>query len=254
MPTEFKASIITTCKGRLHHLRATLPNMLSQQCDFPYEVIVVDYGCPDNTFDWCVQLNDSRLLVIRVEDDVAEFNLSRARNCGATHAAGRILAFVDADVFISSNWLSVVCDQLRNHGLATVKYVARNGWECCGSCAVRADVYHAVRGYDEAFHGWGSEDNDFYRRCSRVTTTGNYNPQWVMAIRHDHADRHRYYGTADIWASNTANARLMNDTSRQVNREGYGQCTAQVFRGAQSSVSYSPVQFRGPRQRMRIRV
>ena len=37
------ASIIVPCKGRLHHLRRTLPNMLAQRCEFAYEVIVVDW-------------------------------------------------------------------------------------------------------------------------------------------------------------------------------------------------------------------
>ena len=57
-----RASIITTCKGRLHHLRRTLPCMLAQGCDFAYEVVVVDFGCPQGTFDFCRGL-DVRNLV-----------------------------------------------------------------------------------------------------------------------------------------------------------------------------------------------
>ncbi len=41
-----KFSIITTCKGRLEHLKQTLPAMLAQKDS---EVIVVDYSCPHGT-------------------------------------------------------------------------------------------------------------------------------------------------------------------------------------------------------------
>ena len=41
-------SIVTTCKGRLHHLRRSLPRFLAQPNT---EVIVVDYDCPDGTSD-----------------------------------------------------------------------------------------------------------------------------------------------------------------------------------------------------------
>ena len=39
-------SIITTCKGRLDHLKQTLPAMLAQA---DAEVIVVDFSCPQDT-------------------------------------------------------------------------------------------------------------------------------------------------------------------------------------------------------------
>ena len=41
-----KFSIITTCMGRLDHLKQTLPRLLEQpDC----EVIVVDWSCPQDT-------------------------------------------------------------------------------------------------------------------------------------------------------------------------------------------------------------
>lgn len=75
-------SIITTCKGRLEHLRQTLPKMLAQQYSSRFEVIVVDYDCPDETYRWCVELKDRRLIGARVLTDAENFNLSRANKRG----------------------------------------------------------------------------------------------------------------------------------------------------------------------------
>jgi glycosyltransferase involved in cell wall biosynthesis len=104
-PPRPVASVIVPCKGRLHHLRRTLPNMLAQQCDFGYEVIVVDYSCPQETYDWCCGLNVRNLTVLKVLDDAESFNHSRCRNCGACNAVGSVLAFVDADVRLEPDWL-----------------------------------------------------------------------------------------------------------------------------------------------------
>ena len=98
-----EASIVVTCKGRLHHLRRTLPSMLAQCCPFAFEVIVVDFGCPQGTFDWCRGLDVRNLVALKVLDDTDDFHLSRARNCGASVAQGRCLrlaafALVVADV------------------------------------------------------------------------------------------------------------------------------------------------------------
>ena len=44
-----KFSIVTTCKGRLAHLKQSLPAMLAQD---GAEVVVVDYCCPERAGDW----------------------------------------------------------------------------------------------------------------------------------------------------------------------------------------------------------
>ena len=42
-------SAIVTCKGRLEHLKQTLPLLMAMPDS---EVIVVDYDCPDRSGDW----------------------------------------------------------------------------------------------------------------------------------------------------------------------------------------------------------
>ena len=74
-------AFVTTCKGRLHHIRQTLPRFLAEK---PDEVIVVDYGCPDMAGDW-VEENHPAAKVVRVTDD-PEFCAARARNMGGRAA------------------------------------------------------------------------------------------------------------------------------------------------------------------------
>ncbi len=75
-------SVVTTCKGRLEHLRATLPHLM----DLPdCEVVVVDYDCPERSGDW-VRAEYPSAIVAKVEASPL-FNVSHARNVGAAAAS-----------------------------------------------------------------------------------------------------------------------------------------------------------------------
>jgi glycosyltransferase involved in cell wall biosynthesis len=86
-------AFVTTSKGRLNHIKETLPLMAAQN---PDEIIVVDYGCPDGTGDW-VEANFPVVKVVRIDDDPG-FCVSRARNRGAAKSACDLICFIDADI------------------------------------------------------------------------------------------------------------------------------------------------------------
>ena len=69
---------VTTCKGRLDHLKQTLPLMAAVE---DARCVVVDYGCPQGSGRW-VQEHFPQVQVEFVTDD-DEFCLARARNIGA---------------------------------------------------------------------------------------------------------------------------------------------------------------------------
>ena len=73
-----RLSIVTTCKGRLHHLRESLPTFLAQpDC----ETIVVDFDCPDRTAEVVArEFPAARLVALK---DEPHFDIDRARNAGA---------------------------------------------------------------------------------------------------------------------------------------------------------------------------
>jgi glycosyltransferase involved in cell wall biosynthesis len=227
-------SVIVPCKGRLHHLRRTLPAMLAQDCSFPFEIIVVDFGCPQGTFDWCKSLDVWKLIALKVLDDTGTFHLSRARNCGASLARGKVLAFVDADVFLDEKWLRLASRPLfaRRAGLGTIAGGLGVNWGRYGTCIVSAEVFHAVRGYDEGLRGWGPEDADFCSRCVKQTAFAPFNPFLLTPIEHGDEERARYQPDRNIGLSNTRNWAYLGQRQGIVNPHGYGQGEFMIARGS----------------------
>ena len=89
-------SIITACKGRLEHLKQSLPAMLAQTDS---EVIVVDFSCPEEAASY-VEAHFAKARTIRVEGE-ERFSNWRARNAGASAAKGNYLVFCDADIVLA---------------------------------------------------------------------------------------------------------------------------------------------------------
>jgi hypothetical protein len=237
------ASIVATCKGRLHHLQQALPTMLAQRCPFPYEIVVVDYGCPQQTYQWCQSLNLQQLVTVRVRDNTERFNLARARNCGAAVALGKVLAFVDADMRLHPSWLSVAAEPIlaRRAGLTRVVQQTQR-WDRCGTCAVSTELYHRVRGYDEAVQGWGPEDKDFYRRVTDLAPESRFAGFLLDPITHDDRQRVQHYGDMSIQDSDQRNKQYLQTRAGPVNPQGYGAGHFDVFQGVSPTTAAEPVQ------------
>ena len=224
-------SVITTCKGRLHHLRESLPMMLAQQCSFEYEVIVVDYGCPDGTYDWCRQHENVRLVALRVSGETEFFNLGRARNCGANLSAAPVLAFVDADMLAKPTWLADACGPVVNgtFGMSQVQRHA-GAWDRNGTWAVQACLFHESRGYDEEIEGWGPEDGDICDRVRQHTDSHYYSIELLDPIRHNNIDRTRFYREKSIRKSASRIKQYLAHRAGEVNPNGYGIADVEVAR------------------------
>ena len=186
-----KASLIITCKGRRSQLQRTIPLHLEHAPYFPYEIIVVDYGCPGEAFEWVQQLNHPNVWSIRVKDNVEYFNLSRARNCGAGVATGQFLCFSDADVYPRGPWLQTMVKATEVTGVA----MARPKWKRggCGICCLPADVYRAIRGHDETLEGWGWEDIDLKGRAAVVGAIVFYDAKLLGVIKHSRKSSVQFY-------------------------------------------------------------
>jgi len=97
-----KLSFVTACKGRLEHLKQTLPKRIHPDC----ENIVVDWSCPDNCGDW-VEENYPDVKVIRVPKQ-ATFNHSKSRNVGFSHATGEFICQADADLIVNPSFFELL--------------------------------------------------------------------------------------------------------------------------------------------------
>lgn len=106
-----------------------LPSAMEQE-DVPHEVVVVDDGSADGTFDRLSSIEDPRLRVVRRN---RSSGMAAARNAGLAVARGEWVAFLDDDDVWSPHKLRVQLDAVRATG-ADFAYAA----------AIAVDVHGAV--------------------------------------------------------------------------------------------------------------
>jgi glycosyltransferase involved in cell wall biosynthesis len=99
VPTWNEQKYISKC---LHSLR-------NQARIKPLEVIVVDGGSTDGTVEIAKEYADKVL----VEPDKL---VGAARNIGAKHALGDLLAFIDADTVVATDWVEAIQNGFKDHG------------------------------------------------------------------------------------------------------------------------------------------
>lgn len=181
---------ITTCKGRLAHLKQTLPRVAGQP---GLSCVVVDYSCPDGTAGW-VAANFPQVRVVRVEGERG-FNLSRARNIGAQAADAPWLGFFDADILLDPGFASVLVPRLVTGRFYRPNPVTYQTW---GSIICHRDDFAAVGGYDEAYIGWGGEDDDL---ITALTLAGRqvagFSAALLSEIPHSDEERMRFNAIKD---------------------------------------------------------
>jgi hypothetical protein len=188
-PGDF--TFITTCKGRLEHLKQSLPRMCAQ---IGAKVIVVDYACPDGTADW-VKANFPLVTAMRETTDGA-FILSRARNIGAAAASTPWIMFLDADMLVAENFLDKILSGLNRDHYYRATPQSRQNW---GSVICTREKYLQAGGYDEVYRGWGTEDDDFYDALEwHGATRADFPAELVLEVAHDDALRTRFHGMSMV--------------------------------------------------------
>lgn len=191
-------SFVVTCKGRLDHLRQTLPRMAAQP---NAECIVVDYDCPDGTAAW-VKENCPTVKVVKVEQ-ATRFHAARARNLGARAAAREWLAFLDADVLIEPGFACDLASALRYGHYFRPLPLTR---ETSGSFVCHRGDFFALDGYDETLEGYGGEDNDLYFRLNHFgRRCASFDGKLLRAMPHDDQMRSAHFEIADIELSRRVN-------------------------------------------------
>jgi hypothetical protein len=204
-------SAITTCKGRLEHLKITLPALMA---DPGLEVVVVDYDCPDRASDW-VRASWPGARLVAVEDRPV-FSRSEAKNLGAAAASGEWLVFLDADVLIDQGFAARL-EPLMKPGLFLLAD-PRPG-DLWGAIVVRREDFERLGGFDEAMQGYGSEDVDLLERLMITgVREGRFPSLGMHVITHDEASRTRFHDLKDVQQSSTINGfyrTAKNDLLRQ---------------------------------------
>lgn len=81
-----------------------IESVLRSECEAVVELIVVDDGSSDETLTVLRSIKDPRVLVIHTSNN----GVSSARNTGLRLASGRYVTFIDADDYISTDYLEIL--------------------------------------------------------------------------------------------------------------------------------------------------
>src|SRR6266480_5111911 len=124
-PETLVSIIILNYNGR-EHLGACLSSL--QDLEFPkqqLEIIVVDTGSTDGSLG----LVKARFPSVVLAQNETNLGFSKAANIGAERAKGEYLAFLNNDMRVEKNWLSVLLETAR----------AGEGFACVGSTVLNWD-------------------------------------------------------------------------------------------------------------------
>ncbi len=184
MKNPAKISFCTTCKGRLHHLKETLPQNLKNAAEYPdVEFVILDYDSQDGLGEWIKQnyqteIDSGKIRYARVENK-PHFHMSHAKNMAHRAATGDILCNLDADNIIApgfASWLNTQFTKDPNIYLRIDSPPSRRfrrnkdyvpGKE--GRIALRREDFMYLHGYDEQqYKGWGGEDTNLDERAALV--------------------------------------------------------------------------------------
>lgn len=231
-----KVSFCTSCMGRAHHLKETLPKNIADNAGFPdLEFVIVDYNSKDGLEDWArVALKDhiaSGRVVYLAERSAAWFEKCHAKNIAHCAASGDVLVNIDADNFTGDGYAAFVADFF-SRDPASVLTSKWGQLDIVGKVGMLAASFHKIRGYDELLKGYGTEDVDLARR-GKAAGLAHIRVDWAgqAAIPHGHDVRSaNLEGGESHHDSHKRNVRTIGrrKPGQVINPHGYGR--AAVFR------------------------
>ncbi|MDN5725603.1 MAG: glycosyltransferase family 2 protein [Propionibacteriales bacterium] len=216
-----KLSLCTTCMGRTHHLKETLPRNLADNVDWSrpddVEFIVLDYSSPDDLAEWITtapelkRYRDAGILRFARASGQTTFRHSHAKNMSHALASGDYLCNIDADNYTGVDFAGYLRNIFRrrpNAVVATNRFDSRLNMGlykgCMGRIALSRTNFHLLGGYDESdrFRGWSGEDTDLVLRAARAFMRPVWirDRQYLRVVTHDDSERIRNTDFSDAEA------------------------------------------------------
>lgn len=115
------ASVVIPVKNRVLTIKDAVASALAQNCDFPYNVIVVDNGSTDGTSEVLESIEDNRLVHIRLSGREG-MNIGGCWNTAILNeACGMYAVQLDSDdIYSSESTLQKIVDKFGEDGYAMV--------------------------------------------------------------------------------------------------------------------------------------
>ena len=202
---------VITCKGRLAHLKRSLPLAVKQFGS----IVLVDWDCPDGAGAWASSIPQVHCLNI---EDKPSFHKAAALNIGARAAiqvGATRLVFIDADTLLITP-IRAKLEALDTREIAIARLSEFKYCQLLGFLSCSVGSFQAVGGFNEDYIGWGYEDLDMRLR---LLTNGGcravFLPETDFAtIKHDTELRYKYQ-TDSIVSSAARNRKLFQGKLRE---------------------------------------
>lgn len=160
---EIKISFIIPAYNAEEYIKKSIISILGIK-ESNIEVIVVDDGSKDRTYNIISQIDDSRLIVIKQNNQ----GVSAARNTGMKIAKGKYIAFIDADDYIDTDSYEGIINQIDyNKDLYMFGYKEMNNKE---EKKILLPLKEGIYGKDEA--------QNMCKRLYDNQFSKNYNAQY----------------------------------------------------------------------------
>jgi hypothetical protein len=181
---NIKISFCTTCMDRTHHLKLTIDENLKTFKNYNYEFLILNYNSKDDLDEF---IKNYKNIKYYKTTKPKYFYRSHAKNCIHRAASGDILINLDADNFITDDYIKL---SLISYFICENIVINPNGSDTFGKIVISKKVFYEIGGYDEEFKGYGEEDRDLINRAR------NYGCHYVYTsidnkntIKHDDEER-----------------------------------------------------------------
>ena len=223
-------SFCTTCMGRAHHLKQTLPKNIADNAGADVEFVILDYNSKDDLAEWIWRKMRREMREGKVtfwqEKTAKFFHHSHAKNVAALLARGEIICNLDADNFTGPDYAKYLIDAMGEDGRTAIYHAVVDGQR--GKTTMMKGSFMELRGYDESIQGYGYEDVDIMNRAMihglRVLPAGYTKGR---AIRHSNDERKRNTARKSVWTSNAINMERCRSRCpwEIINPHGFGKAT-----------------------------
>lgn len=198
----YKVSLCTVCMNRLHHLKETLSENISNNFEYEnIEYVLLDYNSSDEIETYIrdnfqEQIESHKFIYYKTKNP-KYFNRSHSRNVAMKLATGDIICNIDADNYTGKDFASYVNNffESKSQGFLTTIYPKNSKGvtlrDSAGRICLKKTDFIRIHGFDERMIDYGFEDYDLINRLEilglkRTIITDEF---FLRAISHPHDER-----------------------------------------------------------------